>query len=32
MTEKLTRDMVEAARIIAAETGGFWTDQLKNKD
>lgn len=32
MTEKLTRDMVEAARIIALETGSFWTDQLKNKD
>ena len=32
MTEKLTRDMVEAARIIAEETGAFWTDQLKNKD
>src|SRR5271157_3814205 len=32
MTEKLTRDMVEAARIIAEQTGGFWTDQLKNKD
>src|SRR5215467_107241 len=32
MTEKLTRDMVEAARIIAVETGGFWTDQLKNQD
>ena len=32
MTEKLTRDMVEAARIIAEETGSFWTDQLKNKD
>ncbi|GIK97179.1 MAG: cysteine synthase A [Alphaproteobacteria bacterium] len=32
MTEKLTRDMVEAARIIAAETGGFWTDQLNNTD
>jgi len=32
MTEKLTRDMVEAARIIAAKTGGFWTDQLNNKD
>lgn len=32
MTEKLTRDMVDAARIIAAETGGFWTDQLNNKD
>src|ERR687898_3489773 len=32
MTEKLTRDMVEAARIIAAKTGGFWTDQLNNTD
>ncbi len=32
MTEKLTRDMIEAARIIAAKTGGFWTDQLNNKD
>src|SRR5262245_31983771 len=32
MTEKLTRDMVEAARVIAAETGGFWTEQLKNTD
>jgi cysteine synthase len=32
MTEKLTRHMVEAARIIATETGSFWTDQLNNKD
>jgi cysteine synthase A len=32
MTEKLTRDMVEAARVIAEETGAFWTDQLKNTD
>jgi cysteine synthase A len=32
MTEKLTRDMVEAARVIAAGTGAFWTDQLKNRD
>jgi len=32
MTEKLTRDMVEAARIIAATTGSFWSDQLNNKD
>ena len=32
MTEKLTRDMIEAARIIRAETGGFWTDQLNNTD
>jgi cysteine synthase A len=32
MTEKLTRDMVEAARVIAQETKGFWTDQLSNTD
>src|SRR5215467_5849946 len=32
MTEKLTRDMVEAARVITEKTGAFWTDQLKNKD
>jgi cysteine synthase A len=32
MTEKLTRDMVEAARIIAEKPGSFWTDQLNNKD
>lgn len=32
MTEKLTRHMVEAARVIAEQTGAFWTDQLKNKD
>jgi cysteine synthase A len=32
MTEKLTRDMVEAARIIATEKGSFWTDQLNNTD
>jgi cysteine synthase A len=32
MTEKLTRDMVEAARVIQEQTGGFWTDQLKNTD
>ena len=32
MTGKLTRDLVEAARVIAAKTGGFWTDQLNNKD
>jgi len=32
MTEKLTRDMIEAARIIAVRTGGFWTDQMNNKD
>lgn len=32
MTEKLTRDMIEAARGITEKTGGFWTDQLKNTD
>jgi cysteine synthase len=32
MTEKLTRDMIEAARIIAEKNGGFWTDQLNNTD
>jgi cysteine synthase A len=32
MTEKLTRDMIEAARLITEETGAFWTDQLNNTD
>jgi cysteine synthase A len=32
MTEKLTRDMIETARVMTEETGGFWTDQLKNTD
>jgi cysteine synthase len=32
MTEKLTRDMIEAARVVTARTGGFWTDQLNNHD
>jgi cysteine synthase len=32
MTEKLTRDMIEAARGIAQNTGAFWTDQLNNSD
>ena len=32
MTKKLTLDMIEAARVIAAETGSFWTDQMKNRD
>jgi cysteine synthase A len=32
MTEKLTRDMIDAARRIAAATGGFQTDQLNNAD
>ncbi|MGA3045703.1 MAG: cysteine synthase family protein [Terracidiphilus sp.] len=32
MTEKLTRNMIEAARIVAVETGAFWTDQMNNTD
>ena len=32
MTEKLTRDMIEAARILAQRPGSFWTDQLNNRD
>lgn len=32
MTEKLTRDMIEAAHVIAEKTGAFWTDQLNNQD
>jgi len=32
MTEKLTKDMIEAARIVADDTGAFWTDQMKNRD
>ena len=32
MTEKLTRDMIEAARVVAAKLGSFWTDQMNNTD
>lgn len=32
MTEKLTRDMVEAARLVTVATGAYWTDQLNNID
>lgn len=32
MTEKLTRDMIATAGVIAQETGAFWTDQMKNRD
>jgi cysteine synthase A len=32
MTGKLTRDMIEAARVIAQRPGAFWTDQLNNHD
>ena len=32
MTEELTRNMIEAARVISVETGSFWTDQMRNTD
>jgi cysteine synthase len=32
MTEKLTRDMIEAARVVAEQTSAFWTDQMRNTD
>ncbi len=32
MTAQLTRDMIEAARVIAADTGAVWTDQMNNTD
>jgi cysteine synthase len=32
MTAQLTRDMIEAARVVAHETGAYWTDQLNNTD
>jgi cysteine synthase A len=32
MTAKLTRDMVEAASILAREPGTYWPDQLENTD
>ncbi len=32
MTEKLTRDMIESARVIAERPRSFWTDQLNNRD
>ena len=32
MTEKLTRDMIEAAAVLAKRPGSFWTDQLNNAD
>jgi cysteine synthase len=32
MTEKLTKDMIEEARIVAEAKGSFWTDQMKNLD
>ena len=32
MTEKLTRDMIAAAGVVAERTGAYWTDQMKNTD
>ena len=32
MTETLTKDMIEAARIVTKDTGSFWTDQMNNTD
>ncbi|KUL94995.1 cysteine synthase [Bosea sp. WAO] len=32
MTEKLTRDMIAAAGVLAEQIGAFWTDQMKNRD
>jgi cysteine synthase A len=32
MTEKLTKDMIEQARVIAENTGSYWTDQMRNTD
>lgn len=32
MTERLTRDMIEAAEVLARAPGAFWTDQLNNTD
>lgn len=32
MDADLTRDMIEAARQIAEQTGAYWTDQLNNED
>ena len=32
MTEKLTRDMIETARVLEGKTGAYWTNQLSNTD
>lgn len=32
MTEKLTKDMIHAAGLIASQTHAFWTDQMNNRD
>jgi cysteine synthase len=32
MTEQLTRDMIEAARVLSLAPGSFWSDQMRNRD
>ena len=32
ITEALIKAMIEAARLLAAEPGSYWTDQLNNRD
>jgi len=32
MTEKLTKDMIAAAGVVARRSGAYWTDQMKNRD
>jgi cysteine synthase len=32
MTEKLTREMIDVAGVVAKKTGAYWTDQMKNQD
>lgn len=32
ITEQLIKEMIEAARVTVQRTGGFWTDQLNNRD
>lgn len=32
MTATLTKDMIEAARVISDQTGAYWTNQLSNPD
>jgi cysteine synthase A len=31
MTAQLTREMIEAARVVSEQTGAHWTDQMKNR-
>jgi cysteine synthase A len=32
MTAALTREMIEAAKKVAEQSGAFWTDQMRNRD